>query len=588
MDETRKYACEIDDEDDCEEIVPNEFAAPLSPRVLEELIPSETLQGTSGVYLLSNSRGEGVAVFKPLDEERVPDDVTRWALLSGQCAPREEAAYAVSSRILGGYSGVPHTMVMKVRTPSGERLGSVQRYVPSSIDMSDRGPSGISANEVHKIGCLDILLFNVDRHEGNVLLRKSSHPNPRGSGQELFPIDHGLCLPEIVSPMTGPNLELLQNMYFAWQTWPQAKKPFLKCVKKMLEKQLSKEVFPELVRGLMEELGSEKMKISAFTTLRVGALVLRETVKAGMNLYEIANFVRSTLPKLMSTAWEESKRAKQIEWEISSTSEWESDSGSFPPCFEKSALIVYKNEADQTRERCYKLWEAHFLSELEILMAAELQGKGDCGVAESGTAVATEQKEIISIDTAQKESLLCHDCTDSATVQVDMTVLDQDKLSFEVKDAGTPHVQGVDELVERLGTVDLASDSLPKPSPSKNIKNMSLLLKHAEGLKRRTVQDKKGDEQRNSGARLKLLRRGWKNLKSHVKWCKRCRKGASGLFKIWRMRLRGASRRVRVMCDSPNVLLTVWLHVSRLSSLAKLPRRLKGITRACLRSKLTV
>mmetsp|Transcript_14625 Transcript_14625/g.49931 ORF Transcript_14625/g.49931 Transcript_14625/m.49931 type:complete len:160 (+) Transcript_14625:590-1069(+) len=151
MDENRKDSCEIDDEGDCEEIVPNEFAAPLSPRILEELIPSETLQGTSGVYLLSNSRGEGVAVFKPLDEERVPEDVTKWALVSGQCAPREEAAYAVSSRILGGYSGVPHTTVMKVRTPHGERLGSVQRYVPSSIDMSDRGPSGISANEVHKV-----------------------------------------------------------------------------------------------------------------------------------------------------------------------------------------------------------------------------------------------------------------------------------------------------------------------------------------------------------------------------------------------------------------------------------------------------
>uniref|UniRef100_A0A7S4JAQ5 PI3K/PI4K catalytic domain-containing protein n=1 Tax=Guillardia theta TaxID=55529 RepID=A0A7S4JAQ5_GUITH len=584
MDENRKDSCEIDDEGDCEEIVPNEFAAPLSPRILEELIPSETLQGTSGVYLLSNSRGEGVAVFKPLDEERVPEDVTKWALVSGQCAPREEAAYAVSSRILGGYSGVPHTTVMKVRTPHGERLGSVQRYVPSSIDMSDRGPSGISANEVHKIGCLDILLFNVDRHEGNVLLRKSSNPNHRGSSQELFPIDHGLCLPEIVSPMTGPNLELLQNMYFAWQTWPQAKKPFLKCVKKMLEKQLSKEVFPDLVRGLMEELGSEKMKISAFTTLRVGALVLRETVKAGMNLYEIANFVRSTLPTLMSTAWEESRHAKQVEWETSTATEKDSDSRSSLPCFEKNAMVVYKNEPNQTRENCYKIWEAQFLSELEILMVQELQGKGGSEVIEGKDTVSSDEKESIFISAVQREPLVCHG---SAVEELDTDgialSIDKDNLSREGREPLSPDLQAVDDLVDRLGTVDLRGDEPLRPSPSKR---KYLLLKPSVVSKRKTAKDRRmGDERRKSGARLKLLRRGWRNLMSHVKWCKQCRKDAAGLLKIWRMKLRGASRRMKIMCQSPGILLAIWL--SRLSRLSNFPC-LKGFTRAFLRTKLTV
>jgi hypothetical protein len=128
----------------------------------------------------------------------------------------------------------------------------LQRFVPESLDMSDLGPAGIAVDEVHKVcvvslcactprraaaaqfciaraglaqphargrggeqvGALDILLFNTDRHEGNLLLaRRGGRACGRGLGGpvgKLVPIDHGLCLPE-VSPHAGRNRVSLRS-----------------------------------------------------------------------------------------------------------------------------------------------------------------------------------------------------------------------------------------------------------------------------------------------------------------------------------------------------------------------------------------
>jgi hypothetical protein len=85
------------------------------------------------------------------------------------------------------------------------------------------GPSRFSVQDVHRIGILDIRLFNTDRHAGNMLVR---HPRttdsssnlvlkarmPEVSQYELVPIDHGFCLPET-----------LEAPYFEWLHWPQVR-----------------------------------------------------------------------------------------------------------------------------------------------------------------------------------------------------------------------------------------------------------------------------------------------------------------------------------------------------------------------------
>ncbi|CAN1244343.1 Phosphatidylinositol 4-kinase gamma 5 [Linum perenne] len=94
------------------------------------------------------------------------------------------------------------------------KIASLQRYIPHDFDASDYGTSSFPVAAVHRIGILDVRILNTDRHAGNLLVRKLDGIGRFGQ-VELFPIDHGLCLPE--------NLE---NPYFEWIHWPQASIPF--------------------------------------------------------------------------------------------------------------------------------------------------------------------------------------------------------------------------------------------------------------------------------------------------------------------------------------------------------------------------
>lgn len=120
--------------------------------------------------------------------------------------------------------------------PGGYKLGSFQAFATHIGDANDLAPSQFSAENVHRIGILDIRLLNCDRHAGNLLVaeRGTSAAGPAApaaadsgaadSGtaslpadalRRLVPIDHGFALPEA-----------LEEPYFEWQYWPQTNVPF--------------------------------------------------------------------------------------------------------------------------------------------------------------------------------------------------------------------------------------------------------------------------------------------------------------------------------------------------------------------------
>lgn len=76
--------------------------------------------------------------------------------------------------------------------------------------------SRFSAEDVHRIGILDLRLFNTDRHSGNLLVNQTEDKNEShpwlARRVDLIPIDHGFCLPEALEPP-----------YFEWMHWPQVK-----------------------------------------------------------------------------------------------------------------------------------------------------------------------------------------------------------------------------------------------------------------------------------------------------------------------------------------------------------------------------
>lgn len=94
----------------------------------------------------------------------------------------------------------------------------LQEYVYHDCDTSEMGASRFAARDVHRIGILDIRIWNTDRHAGNILVRRPRESALGLSGLamldsaqlELVPIDHGFCLPESLEPP-----------YFEWLHWPQ-------------------------------------------------------------------------------------------------------------------------------------------------------------------------------------------------------------------------------------------------------------------------------------------------------------------------------------------------------------------------------
>ena len=113
--------------------------------------------------------------------------------------------------------------------PGTRKLGSLQRFVPSKCDANDMSPSFFAADNVHRIGLLDLRLFNCDRHTGNLLVQEGARSSaatdtaasfPRRAPYTIVPIDHGYALPEA-----------LDNPYFEWLYWPQTSVPFSEGVK---------------------------------------------------------------------------------------------------------------------------------------------------------------------------------------------------------------------------------------------------------------------------------------------------------------------------------------------------------------------
>lgn len=203
--------------------------------------PIPVHSGLGGAYYFRNCRGESVAIVKPTDEEPfAPNNPKGFvgkalgqpglkrSVRVGETGFREVAAYLLD---YDHFANVPPTALVNIshsifnvndgvnaNKPQNKQLvskiASLQKFIAHDFDASDHGTSSFPVAAVHRIGILDIRIFNTDRHAGNLLVRKLDGIGRFGQ-VELIPIDHGLCLPES-----------LEDPYFEWIHWPQASIPF--------------------------------------------------------------------------------------------------------------------------------------------------------------------------------------------------------------------------------------------------------------------------------------------------------------------------------------------------------------------------
>jgi len=168
------------------------------------------------------------------------------------------------------------------------KSGSLQRFVRSNGNSEALSPSLIIAEDVHKVGVLDVRLFNLDRNDENLLLKIDAQVSAAGlhggrrlsAGPPCFhlvPIDHGYSLPPA-----------LHGAFFTWQHWAQAKLPF---APEMLDAIAQLDL--EREAALLRSLGFDE---SVIRTHYVSTTWLQIAAKAGLTLYEIASFAASSLP----------------------------------------------------------------------------------------------------------------------------------------------------------------------------------------------------------------------------------------------------------------------------------------------------
>ena len=219
----------------------NELVKDIVTAVKHGVDPIPVHSGLGGAYYFKNKKGESVAIVKPTDEEPfAPNNPKGFigkalgqpglkrSVRVGETGFREVAAYLLDR---DHFANVPATVLVKIthsvfnvndgvngnklhNRKKVSKIASLQQFIPHDFDAGDHGTSSFPVAAVHRIGILDVRIFNTDRHAGNLLVRKLDRVGTFGQ-VELIPIDHGLCLPES-----------LEDPYFEWIHWPQASIPF--------------------------------------------------------------------------------------------------------------------------------------------------------------------------------------------------------------------------------------------------------------------------------------------------------------------------------------------------------------------------
>ena len=209
------------------------------------------------------------------------------------------------------------------------KLASMQAFVHHDGDASEVGSSRFSVRDVHRIGILDVRLFNTDRHAGNVLFVKEEEEEEKGSTLSLggsggggdadensarsaalraaaalrgldpppltlYPIDHGFALPEALEPP-----------YFEWMFWPQAAQPFSKEELSFIDA-LDVEADVALLRAQLPSL-----HLGCLRVLTVGSTVLKRCAAAGLTLAEVG----AALSRPLVGMDEEPSELERLCWE---------------------------------------------------------------------------------------------------------------------------------------------------------------------------------------------------------------------------------------------------------------------------------
>jgi len=291
-------------------------------------------EGVGGTYFIQDEEGNSIGVFKPIDEEPGAENnpkemISNPLLPPGGGTKREIAAYVLDR----GFAGVPQTVHLKnvthntfSRNGKGKtKSGSLQRFTGNIGDSGSMGASRFSVEDVHKVGILDIRLFNMDRNSENLLIQKTSDPKTKSPIYSLIPIDHTYILP--------PTLD---SAWFEWQHWKQSKEPFSKSHLSYI-RSLDINQDAKILRSLDFDPASIR-------TMKICTTLLKTCAENGLTLFEIASMISR---KIRSKPSQLELIVKQTEEELKKYPETTIDDDAFLTMMKK---IIISNIADKIKK----------------------------------------------------------------------------------------------------------------------------------------------------------------------------------------------------------------------------------------------
>lgn len=186
----------------------------------------KTFGGCGGSYTISQPQTTNIlALVKPCDEEsfapanpngyvgQLGSPSFRAGILSGEGGIRECVVSFLDEKT-EGLASVPRCTMVNLIHPQLSYVddevvwknASLHEYIDNHGTIGDFSASLFSVYDVQAIALLDIRTCNLDRTEGNILLKrhlgrveadfKSVTINNSISRYQLIPIDHGYCLPD--------------------------------------------------------------------------------------------------------------------------------------------------------------------------------------------------------------------------------------------------------------------------------------------------------------------------------------------------------------------------------------------------------
>ena len=249
--------------------------------------PELALDGTGGTYFLAGLDGVYAGCFKPSDEETFCENnprlfagdssALRRGVRPGEAHAREVAAYLLDARS-GSLAGVPATTLATSSHKNYayadrrvvEKIGSFQVYVPHDGVAEDFAPSTFDVARLQAIAALDVRCLNSDRNAANLLV-----PSNKKKDIRLVPIDHGFCLPEVLS---------IEWFDWCWIDWKAISEPVDPRVKaSILALDAEKDA-----TALRDALG---LRPKSLRLLIAATKLLQKGVRAGLTIRDVAELV---------------------------------------------------------------------------------------------------------------------------------------------------------------------------------------------------------------------------------------------------------------------------------------------------------